>query len=186
MEMQHNWDGMIDQATGTKEFNYMPNGNDRSMQWFAFYSNFTTRRLGLYAGAHDAGSHLQLAMATGAWPTSTYAGGAALHWYHIPDNPRVALRAGAPWKMEYEVVLQGFEGDWYDGSQIYRDWALQNARWTRKGDVQERLAAKQFPAYLTTTPFLVESNLGKPSGGTYGHGADTNDTVASMVEIMKL
>jgi hypothetical protein len=48
------------------------------------------------------------------------------------------------------------------------------------------LANKQFPEYLTTTPFLIESQLGEPAGGTYGHGADPNDTIKSMVKIMSL
>ena len=186
MDMKLNWDGMIDQVSGTKEYNYMPNGNDRAMQWFSFYSNYTRRSLGLYVGAHDPDSHLQLAMATGAWPTRTYAGGAALHWYHIPDNPLAPLNGPeSAWEMAYEVVLQGFEGDWYDGAQIYREWVLQNARWTRRGDVATRLANKEFPEYLTTTPFLIESDVGR-SSGTYGHGADKNDTIANMVRIMKL
>ena len=85
-----------------------------------------------------------------------------------------------------EVVLQGFEGDWFDATQIYREWALTHARWTRKGDVAARLASKQFPEYLTTTPLLIESNVGEPSGGTYGRGADPKDTVESMAKIMKL
>ena len=88
--------------------------------------------------------------------------------------------------MNYEVILQGFEGDWYDAAQIYREWALGSAKWTRKGDVATRLRNKQFPEYLTTTPLLIESNVGEPSGGTYGHGADPNDTVASMKRIMEL
>ena len=66
MDMLQNWDGMA------REFNYMPNGNDRAMQWFSFDSNFTTRRLGLYVAAHDAESRLQMAMATGSWPVSRH------------------------------------------------------------------------------------------------------------------
>ena len=147
----------------------MPNGNSRSMQvrkplhtttcsstclvivltalvlvvqWFSFYSNFTAKRLGLYVAAHDASSHLQLAMSTGNWP-----GGASLHWYHIPSNPLAPL-GEQPWEMNYEVILQGFEGDWYDAAQIYREWALGSAKWTRKGDVATRLRNKQFPEYL--------------------------------------
>ena len=207
MDMPQYWDGMVDQVTGTKEYAYMPNGNSRSMQvrkplhtttcsstclvivltalvlvvqWFSFYSNFTAKRLGLYVAAHDASSHLQLAMSTGNWP-----GGASLHWYHIPSNPLAPL-GEQPWEMNYEVILQGFEGDWYDAAQIYREWALGSAKWTRKGDVATRLRNKQFPEYLTTTPLLIESNVGEPSGGTYGHGADPNDTVASMKRIMEL
>lgn len=180
MDMLRNWDGMIDKPTGTKEYNYMPNGNDRSMQWFAFYSNFTSKRLGLYAASHDAASNLQLALATGAWPY-----GGALHWYHIPPNPLAPLGVKA-WEMSYEVVLQGFEGDWFDASQIYRNWAITSANWTRNGDVKARLAKGEFPRYLTTTPLLVESNVGEPAGGTYGHGAAPNDTVASMIRIMDL
>eukprot|EP01047_Picozoa_sp_COSAG01_P004799 COSAG01_NODE_160_length_23692_cov_9.703599_5_plen_84_part_00 len=77
------------------------------------YSNFTTRRLGLYAAAHDPSSHLALALATGAWGSA-----GALHWWHIPANPLAPLGAGREWRMPYEVVLQGFTGDWYDAAQV--------------------------------------------------------------------
>jgi hypothetical protein len=188
MDLPQYWDGMVDPATGTKEWSFMPNGNDRSMQWLAFYSNYTGKRLGLYASAHDAASRLQLAMAAGAWPLPNGDGGtAALHWHHIPSNPLAPLpEGGAGWAMPYEVVLQGFEGDWFDGAQIYREWATTRANWTRKGDLKKRLASGEFPRYLTTTPLLVESNVGRTANGTYGRAADANDTVASMVKIMDL
>ena len=67
----------------------------------------------------------------------------------------------------------------YDAAQIYRKWATKHAVWTRKGSVATRLANNQLPHYLTTTPLLIESNVGNPR-------AHPNDTVASMVEIMRL
>ena len=182
MEMQKYWDGMVDHTTGVKEYEFMPNGNSRSMQWFAFYSNATSKRLGLYVAAHDPDSRLQIAMASGSWASTT---GASLHWYQIPSDLLTPLTV-AGWKTDYEVVLQGFEGDWFDASQIYREWVLRNARWTRKGNLSTRLNNRQFPHYLTTVPFLVESVLTRPAGGTYLKPAPANDTIATMVELMAL
>jgi hypothetical protein len=62
--------------------------------------------------------------------------------------------------------------------QIYRAWAINNAAWTRKGDVQTRLMHKQFPSYLTTTPLLIESNVGRTAHGTYGRCLMRPATVA--------
>ena len=67
----------------------------------------------------------------------------------------------------------------YDAAQIYRKWVTKHAVWTRKGSVATRLANNQLPHYLTTTPLLIESNVGNPR-------AHPNDTVASMVDIMRL
>ena len=51
------WDGM---GTGHQqhELSYMPNGNFRSMQWLAWWSNSSGRSIGLYAAAHDPLSRL--------------------------------------------------------------------------------------------------------------------------------
>eukprot|EP01052_Picozoa_sp_SAG31_P029775 SAG31_NODE_2990_length_4812_cov_6.899215_2_plen_779_part_00 len=173
MSLLHSADGM------QHEFGYMPNGNSRAMQWFAFWSNSSTRQLGLYCAAHDPDSRLQLALVSGeyAQPDGS-GGGAALHWFHIPDDPLATL-TDKGWTMPYETVLEGFEGDWYDAAQIYREWVLSSARWTRNGDVRTRLAAGQFPRSLTTTPLLIESNTGSPH-------AHPNDTVSSMRSIMDL
>ena len=172
------------------EFAWMPNGNSRAMQWFAYWSNRTGRSLGLYAAAHDPLSRLQLALTSGEFTQPDGSGGAAaLHWWHIPDDPLAALTA-APWQMPYEVVLQGFESPppyaspWFDAAQIYREWATASASWTRRGDIRTRLGS-HFPKYLTTAPLLIESNVGKPAVGKT-RGADPSDTIANMIKIREM
>jgi hypothetical protein len=179
-------------ADGVDEFAFMPNGNSRSMQWFAYWSNRTGRSLGLYAAAHDPLSRLQLALTSGEYvqPDGS-GGGASLHWWHIPDDPLATLTPASPWLMPYEVVLEGYESlpgyhsPWYDAAQIYRDWAIANASWTRRGDIQTRLSNQKFPDYLTTTPVLIESNVGKPKAGLQ-RAADPNDTIPNMLKIRKM
>ena len=165
MSLLKSADGML------HEFAFGPNGNSRSMQWFSFWSNSSTQRLGLYVGAHDPQSRLQLALASGEYvhPDGS-GGGAALQWHHIPDDPLATLTHEG-WTMPYEVVLEGYEGDWYDAAQIYRGWALSSAQWTRRGDLKQRLADGAFPPSLIKTPLLIESNVGSPH-------AHPNDTIA--------
>jgi hypothetical protein len=191
MDLLASADGMKS-GDGVDEFAFMPNGNSRSMQWFAYWSNRTGRSLGLYAAAHDPLSRLQLALTSGEYvqPDGS-GGGASLHWWHIPDDPLATLTPASPWLMPYEVVLEGFESlppyhsPWYDAAQIYREWATANASWTRRGDIQTRLDSQKFPEYLTTTPLLIESNVGKPKDGLQ-RGADPNDTIANMVKIREM
>jgi hypothetical protein len=192
MDLLASADGMTS-ADGVKEYAWMPNGNSRSMQWFAYWSNRTGRSLGLYAAAHDPLSRLQLALTSGEYEQPDGSGGAAsLHWWHIPDEPLAALTPASPWLMPYEVVLEGFESlppwrsPWYDAAQIYREWVTgPGVAWTRGGDIQTRLGNRKFPEYLTTTPVLIESNVGKPKDGLQ-RGADPNDTVANMVKIREI
>ena len=74
---------------------------------------------------------------------------------HIRPDPLAALEPGRPWVLAYDVVLRGFHGGWYEAAQVYREWAVGNALWTRHGDLSARLASNRFPRWLTQVPLLT-------------------------------
>ena len=98
---------------------------------------------------------MKLTLAEAAYPKLTagcpgckrYSGGAALAFFHLPDD----LLSTASFVTRYPTVIEAFEGDWWDASQIYREWVLPQADgtggavWTRKGDVEARHATGDIP-----------------------------------------
>lgn len=34
-------------------------------------------------------------------------------------------------ELEFPLRITAFEGDWYDAAQIYREWVIPNAEWTK-------------------------------------------------------
>jgi hypothetical protein len=57
--------------------------------------------------------------------------------------------------MTYDVVISGFEGDWYDSAMIYRDWALNQERGAvqcQRGNLTKRATDSAYPAWLLRTP----------------------------------
>ena len=54
--------------------------------------------------------------------------------------------------MWYDVVLAGFDGDWWDAAMIYREWVLNNAVWTRRCNLTIRAAKPGYPQWLLKTP----------------------------------
>ena len=98
-------------------------GGSRSMQYYAWLSNYTGTPLGLYVGGHDPRSRLQLLLLEGLYANEpgcnasnpstlaegspTACGRAALQWHHFPSSMKVDLSA-ASYTMPYEIVLEGF------------------------------------------------------------------------------
>ena len=178
------------------EHMYMPNGASRSMQYYALLSNFTGTPVGLYVGAHDPQSRLQLMLLQGLYSDEqgcnnastlaegapTACGRATLRWYHFPERMKADLSAGG-YSMPYEVVVEGFAGgDWFSASQIYRAWVVENAVWTRHGTLQQRVAKGQYPQWLLDTHLWVaEQKMGKGTkedprkGGPSFVGANPDD-----------
>lgn len=155
------------------ELPLQPAGSERTMQYGALYSSRTVdaagdRPLGIYLGAHSRRSDLMLLLMQGQYPAEygvrpkpicPYRGStgsclptsrAAARWLHLAEN----LLDGSltPFKMSYDVVISGFEGDWYDASLIYRDWALSSAVWASRGNLTVRAADPDYPAWLLQTP----------------------------------
>lgn len=145
------------------DLNFMPQGNERSMQFAATWTENsvggTGVPLGLYIGAHDDLGRLQLLTATGQYEGSKSnpagyrsPGNAGIRYYHLTDN-LIDDSPGADWRLVYPVVIASFVGDWYDAAMLHRSWALRNASWTTQGNLSVRAAnVDGYPHWLLETP----------------------------------
>lgn len=155
-----------------------PNGGKAAMQWMALYTSHassgpsTAPPLGLYIATHDPHGYLSLLLVHGQYPNATDAGQpAGLRWLHL--SPDLADGSGE-YTLPYEVVIETFSGDWYDGAQLYREWALAEASWTRAGNLSVRAGAggaHGVANWLVNTPLWLEG-AGSGAGGVASFNTD--------------
>ncbi len=69
---------------------------------------------------------------------------------HHPEE-----RGQKSYRMSYPCVLGVFEGDWYDATQIYRQWAVQQS-WCAKGPLSER---RDSPDWITQVDITVKNSM---------------------------
>ena len=145
-----------------------PNGGVATMQWTALYTNHsasgTGPPIGLYLATHDPNGELQLMLRHGRYPNATDPGEPlGIRWLHLSED----LAGAAAFVLPYPVIVQAFVGDWFDAAQIYREFALKKATWTRAGSLASR-AGKGGPHgivdWMIATPFWAEGG-GTGSGG---------------------
>ena len=155
--------GIGDQTGDDRERAWVPNGWDRTMSFAAWLSDDTTRSrhsgsdgVGLYMGVHDPQSRLKM-IPVGPGPHGL---GGNLRAVHVPDS--FADDSTATFVLPYEVVLQSFRGGWWEAAQLYREWALANAVWTRKGNLSARAAADDMPAWLLRSPLWLRLSGNDP------------------------
>ena len=94
---------------------------------------------GLFFAAHDP---------TGRIKTFVHDPHPTTCWFYF-DCPNdlvltvLADNAGMPgfrvWKSAFETVIGVFNGDWWDASTIYRNWALSHAPWTVGAKLLDRI-----------------------------------------------
>ena len=63
----------------------------------------------------------------------------------------------------YQVVVAAVRGSWWDASQIYREWALAEAAWTRAGNLSTRT---DIPAWLLRAPLWLRLSGNDPSSNS--------------------
>jgi Domain of unknown function (DUF6259) len=85
-------------------------------QFLAFYNN----RAGVYVACDDTSGTIKLIK-----PVHSNSG-IRLGVAHVGDWPSHGER-----KLEYDVVVQTFTGDWYEAAEIYRAWSLRQ-HWAQK------------------------------------------------------
>jgi hypothetical protein len=180
---QFPWGGLLPEVAGVRgvgpqdgsdrERTWMPNGWDRTMSWTAWFSagpsaataataGVSTRRhdIGLYVGVHDPASRLKMMPAVAAPDYNKDLGSgpyAALRAVHVPDSFDDSSTAN--FTIPYEVVVASFRGGWWDAAQLYRNWALLNARWTRKGNLTTRT---DIPSWLLRAPLWLRLSGNNP------------------------
>lgn len=81
-----------------------------------FFVHWQDGGAGTYLGAHDPAAGVKTLRSL---PTGD--GNLELSFIHpAPD----AGKPGNGYAMDYDIVLASFEGDWYQGAMIYRDWMV--------------------------------------------------------------
>lgn len=102
-------------------------------QFLAYYND----RAGLYIACNDSSGGIKLIK-----PVHSSAGGLRLGFAHVGDWPVSGER-----ELGYDVVLQAFQGDWYEAASLYRDWSLKQP-WAAT-PLHQR---KDVPAWLLDSP----------------------------------
>jgi hypothetical protein len=77
--------------------------------------------------------------------------------YEVVHHPDDSCRPGLDHAPPYPTVIGGFEGDWFDATQIYRSWA-ETARWARPGPLAVR---DDVPMWLKTMTAVVRADVKK-------------------------
>jgi hypothetical protein len=97
--------------------------------------------LGLYWGVHDPNGDSKVLESF-----ITDENGA----FRMSYTPPGSSEGNLLYELQFPITIKPFEGDWFDAANIYREWALPNARWTQKGRLIDR---NDFPkwAYNITT-----------------------------------
>eukprot|EP00466_Bigelowiella_natans_P008547 jgi/Bigna1/75549/fgenesh1_pg.35_\ len=114
----------------------------QTMQFMAILSsNKSNNGYGVYVAAHDAkgesknfGCNVDGTMAS----------------FQISAIPPDAGVRSFEYTHPWPVVLAVFEGSWWDAAEIYRNWAVSEADWTRQGPMHERSDIPQWLFNVTT------------------------------------
>eukprot|EP00040_Diaphanoeca_grandis_P003167 m.24011 g.24011 ORF g.24011 m.24011 type:complete len:798 (+) comp14446_c0_seq2:56-2449(+) len=148
--------GCSDKAN--KEITMMPNGWERTMAFTSWMTHPVDGEagFGLYVGSHDPMSRLKLMpiACLGPWENFTSAG---LRAMHFPDSFNDA--SVSSFTIPYDVVVASFVGGWWDAAQLYREWVLPNAHWTRKGNISQR---DDVPKWTIDAPVWMKLNGDDP------------------------
>lgn len=76
--------------------------------------------------------------------------------FRLSYTPPGSSEGNMLYETVFPITIKPFEGDWYDAANIYREWALPNADWTKKGRLAERTNIPQWTYDITTWFMDVE------------------------------
>lgn len=151
--------GLGDQSGDNRERSWMPNGWERTMSYAAWLSSAggsaTSDGVGLYMGVHDPHSRLKMIPVGPQTVQGSLNGN--LRAVHVPES--FADDSTDSFTIPYEVVMQAFRGGWWDAAQLYRQWALKDAVWARKGNLATR---SDVPAWLLRSPIWIRLSGNDP------------------------
>jgi Domain of unknown function (DUF6259) len=118
----------------------------------SFYYPSQTKGPGLYLSAHDNASNPKVFYATGE-PNNK------LLRFVVGQLPNDSAKPGLDYHQKWPMIVDYFEGDWYDAAMIYRKFAMR-APWTKQGALATR---KDIPEWLkkTTVWIRLSNNRGR-------------------------
>lgn len=136
-------DGCLIQSPGSVGwFPQLPYPGGASMQFMALYDDTA----GLYAACYDSRGH------TKRFGIDRGKDFLRLELLHLPPRaPR------GEWRMEYDVVVGTFRGDWQTAANLYKSWAVKQP-WCRR-TLAERVADGDVPRWLTEPSLFYAYSL---------------------------
>ena len=159
---------------------WVPNGEDRAMGWMALLAaaTHTSPAQAVYVGAHDPAGRIKLLPGS----ASTATGTAKLRVLHAPSS---FLDSNvSTFRVPYPTVLAVVDGGWWDAAQIYRDWSLAHANWTRHGSLEQRVASGLLPAWAVEAPFWTRANGNCGMPPTYNNSAI--QCIDQMIDLQRI
>ena len=128
----------LDYPQGTFQFlaAYVPN-QPFSGFYFATHDGKGYSKTFAFNGINREGSD-------GALPDGVYPGVMS-----VTTQPLGAGQSEKYFLSPYDVVISFFDGNWWDASQIYREWAINQADWVRKGPIALRVDTPMWLQNLT-------------------------------------
>ena len=136
-------DGCLIQSPG--QIGWLPSApypGSASMQFLAHYDDTA----GLYAASYDDRCF------TKSFGVEKRGDAFRLAMVHLP--PRAP---GGEWRMEYDIVIGTFHGDWQTAADIYKQWALKQP-WCRR-TLAQRVADGDVPRWLTEPSLFYAYSL---------------------------
>ena len=113
-----------------------------SMQFLARYADAA----GVYVAALDQKCF------TKSFGVERRSGKLLLALQHLP-----ARQAGGAWRMDYDVAIGTFHGDWQAAADLYREWAV-GQPWCRR-TLAERVGAGDVPGWLAEPSLFFTASL---------------------------
>jgi len=104
------------------------------MQFMAYYN----KNDGIYFAAHDDKSNEK------QMEVHRYKNGLRLEHQLMPGG------ISGKWEMEYDIVTEGIDGDWYDAANIYREWYEKSALCPVKQEDNPNL-----PQWMEDSPVVI-------------------------------
>ena len=100
----------------------------------------------------------------------------AFRLYYVPPG---SAEGNMLHELPYAITIKPFEGDWFDAANIYRNWAVPNASWLKKGKLSER---KDIPDWaFNVTTWLNPGN----TDNAYRESLDGIITIAKRLNLDK-
>ena len=139
--------------------------NSMQMSFSALYG---TSGRGLYVGLHDREGHMKRMN----WEVDRERKSLLFWPRHYPADIDVP---GKSYSMPYAVVLQPFQGDWYDACRIYRGWARKQI-WCSRGPISKR---RDLPDWLKQSDIVMRTYTERP-GRTISQARRNSKALADL------
>ena len=87
--------------------------------------------------------------------------------FSVDYTPTNSTQGNVLIEAAFPIIIQAFEGDWFDAAMIYRDWVVPNAEWLKKGKMSQRDEIPEWSYNITTwvNTHWQEKNPFNKSGG---------------------